>query len=52
MGRKVKKEVYRKCTVIKFELLMNYLTDAAASYTLHSFMLKKNKFLTTTYRII
>jgi hypothetical protein len=43
----LQRHVYRKCTIIRFKHLTNYSITAAATYTtLHSFMSKKNKFLT------
>jgi hypothetical protein len=43
----LQRQVYRKCTVIKFKHLINCSVTAVAVYTtLHSFMSKKNKFLT------
>jgi hypothetical protein len=45
--RDSKKPAYRQRTTIKFKHLMNYSITVAAIYTtLHSFMSKKNKFLT------
>jgi hypothetical protein len=44
----LQRQVYRKCTIIKFKHLMNWsITTAAVYTTLHSFVPKKNKFLTT-----